>query len=64
MDDIELASERVALAAEASRALDEPLVLTGRAENHIRGVDDVDDTIATAELRIATQEPMPSMHRA
>ena len=46
MDDIELASERVALAAEASRALDEPLVLTGRAENHIRGVDDVDDTIA------------------
>ena len=46
MDDIELASERVALAAEASRALDQPLVLTGRAENHIRGVDDLDDTIA------------------
>ena len=46
MDDIELASERVALAAEASRALAEPLVLTGRAENHIRGVDDLDDTIA------------------
>jgi 2-methylisocitrate lyase-like PEP mutase family enzyme len=26
--------------------LDEPMVLTGRAENHIRGVDDLDDTIA------------------
>ncbi len=46
MDDIEVASERVALAAEASRALSEPMVLTGRAENHIRGVVDLDDTIA------------------
>ena len=27
-------------------SLSEPLVLTGRAENHIRGVDDLDDTIA------------------
>jgi 2-methylisocitrate lyase-like PEP mutase family enzyme len=40
------AAERVALAAEAAHGLDPPLVLTGRAENHIRGVDDLDDTIA------------------
>ena len=46
IDDIGLASERVTIAAEASRALSEPMVLTGRAENHIRGVDDLDDTIA------------------
>jgi 2-methylisocitrate lyase-like PEP mutase family enzyme len=46
MDDIAAAAERVAEAAEASRRQDEPLVLTGRAENHIRGVDDLDDTIA------------------
>jgi 2-methylisocitrate lyase-like PEP mutase family enzyme len=45
LDDVALAAERVAEAAEASRKLDEPLVLTGRAENHIRGVDDLDDTI-------------------
>jgi 2-methylisocitrate lyase-like PEP mutase family enzyme len=46
MEDVERAAERVAEAAEASRRQDEPLVLTGRAENHIRGVDDLDDTIA------------------
>jgi 2-methylisocitrate lyase-like PEP mutase family enzyme len=46
IDDVALAAERVAEAAEASRAQDEPLVLTGRAENHIRSVDDLDDTIA------------------
>jgi 2-methylisocitrate lyase-like PEP mutase family enzyme len=46
MDEIGLAAERVAEAAAASRKQDEPLVLTGRAENHIRGVDDLDDTIA------------------
>jgi 2-methylisocitrate lyase-like PEP mutase family enzyme len=46
VDDIGLAAERVAAAAEAAHALGEPLVLTGRAENHIRGVDDLDDTIA------------------
>jgi len=46
MDDIAAAAERVAEAAEAARRQDEPLVLTGRAENHIRGVDDLDDTIA------------------
>jgi 2-methylisocitrate lyase-like PEP mutase family enzyme len=46
MDDIAAAAERVAEAADAARKQDEPLVLTGRAENHIRGVDDLDDTIA------------------
>jgi 2-methylisocitrate lyase-like PEP mutase family enzyme len=46
IDGVGRAAERVAEAAEASRAQDEPLVLTGRAENHIRGVDDLDDTIA------------------
>jgi 2-methylisocitrate lyase-like PEP mutase family enzyme len=40
------AAERVAIAAKAARAFDDPMVLTGRAENHIRGVDDLDDTIA------------------
>ncbi len=46
MDDIGAAAERVAVAAAASRELAEPMVLTARAENHIRGVDDLDDTIA------------------
>jgi 2-methylisocitrate lyase-like PEP mutase family enzyme len=46
IDDIGVAAERVALAAEANRALSTPMVLTGRAENHIRGVQDLDDTIA------------------
>ena len=46
MDDVGLAAQRVAEAAEAAHALDSPLVLTGRCENHIRGVDDLDDTIA------------------
>ena len=36
----------MAIAAEAAHGLAEPMVLTGRAENHIRGVDDLDDTIA------------------
>jgi 2-methylisocitrate lyase-like PEP mutase family enzyme len=46
IDDVGLAAERVAIAAEAAHGLGEPMVLTGRAENHIRGVDDLDDTIA------------------
>jgi 2-methylisocitrate lyase-like PEP mutase family enzyme len=46
IDDVAAAAERVAIAAEAAHAVPEPLVLTGRAENHIRGVDDLDDTIA------------------
>jgi len=46
IDDVGIAAERVARAAEAAHQLSEPMVLTGRAENHIRGVDDLDDTIA------------------
>jgi 2-methylisocitrate lyase-like PEP mutase family enzyme len=46
IDDVGPAEERVAVAAEAAHALEVPMVLTGRAENHIRGVDDLDDTIA------------------
>jgi 2-methylisocitrate lyase-like PEP mutase family enzyme len=46
IDDIGLAAERVREAAEANRSLSTPLVLTGRAENHIRGVQNLDDTIA------------------
>jgi 2-methylisocitrate lyase-like PEP mutase family enzyme len=44
--DRSLAVERVAAAAEAAHAGPETLVLTARAENHIRGHDDLDDTIA------------------
>jgi 2-methylisocitrate lyase-like PEP mutase family enzyme len=40
------AVERVAAAVEAARALDFPFTLTARAENHIRGNPDLDDTIA------------------
>ncbi|MEA2443016.1 MAG: hypothetical protein QOJ12_308 [Thermoleophilales bacterium] len=37
---------RVAAAVEAARALEFPFTLTARAENHIRGNPDLDDTIA------------------
>ncbi len=40
------AAERVAAAVEAARALSFPFTLTARAENHIRGNPDLDDTIA------------------
>ena len=43
---LEDAARRVAAAAEAARALDVPFTLTARAENHIRGHPDLDDTIA------------------
>jgi 2-methylisocitrate lyase-like PEP mutase family enzyme len=46
MDPVEVAAEHVAVAAEAAPRLAEPMVLTGRAENHLRGVSDLDDTIA------------------
>jgi 2-methylisocitrate lyase-like PEP mutase family enzyme len=42
IDDVEVAAERVRVAAEAKG----DLVLTGRAENHLYGIDDLDDTIA------------------
>ena len=41
----EEAVERLAAAAGAARGLGFPFVLVGRAENHLRGVDDLDDTI-------------------
>src|SRR5216117_2803605 len=44
--DFEHAVERVAAAVEAARALDFPFTLTARAENHIRGNPDLEDTIA------------------
>ncbi|HEY7017539.1 MAG TPA: isocitrate lyase/phosphoenolpyruvate mutase family protein, partial [Gaiellaceae bacterium] len=40
------AVERVAAAVEAARGLDLPFTLTARAENHIRGNPDLEDTIA------------------
>ena len=40
------AVDRLREAVEAARALAHPFVLVGRAENHIHGVDDLDDTIA------------------
>jgi 2-methylisocitrate lyase-like PEP mutase family enzyme len=46
IDDVGLAAERVAIAAEAAHDRSDPLVLTGRCENLIRGVDDLDDTVA------------------
>lgn len=42
----DLAVERVTAAAEAARSLDFQFMLTARAENHIRGNPDLDDTIA------------------
>jgi 2-methylisocitrate lyase-like PEP mutase family enzyme len=44
IDPIDVAVERVAAAAEAARSTG--LVLTARAENHLYGVDDLEDTIA------------------
>jgi 2-methylisocitrate lyase-like PEP mutase family enzyme len=40
------AVERIAAASEQARRLDFPFTLTARAENHIRGNPDLDDTIA------------------
>lgn len=40
------AAERVAAAAEVAAAVGRPFTLTARAENHIRGNPDLDDTIA------------------
>jgi 2-methylisocitrate lyase-like PEP mutase family enzyme len=43
---LDQAVERVAAAAEVSRELGFPFTFTARAENHIHGRDDLDDTIA------------------
>jgi 2-methylisocitrate lyase-like PEP mutase family enzyme len=42
---LELAVERLSAAVEVARRLDLPFLLTARAENHIRGNPDLDDTI-------------------
>jgi 2-methylisocitrate lyase-like PEP mutase family enzyme len=44
--DLHEAAERVREAAEAAHSLGAPLVLTARCENHLHGIDDLDDTIA------------------
>ncbi len=44
--DLGLATERVAAAADAAHSGPDKFVLTARAENHIRGVTDLGDTIA------------------
>ncbi|MFN2468213.1 MAG: isocitrate lyase/phosphoenolpyruvate mutase family protein [Gaiellaceae bacterium] len=46
IEDVDVAAERVAAAARAAGRLADPIVLTGRAENHLHGVDDLEDTIA------------------
>jgi 2-methylisocitrate lyase-like PEP mutase family enzyme len=43
--DLGQATERVAAAAQAARALRFPFTLTARTENYVRGVHDLDDTI-------------------
>jgi 2-methylisocitrate lyase-like PEP mutase family enzyme len=43
---LEHAAERIGVASRAARSLDFPFTLTARAENHIRGNPDLDDTIA------------------
>src|SRR5881275_2611062 len=44
--ELEPAAERVAAAAEVARGLPFPFVLTARAENHLRGNPNLEDTIA------------------
>jgi 2-methylisocitrate lyase-like PEP mutase family enzyme len=46
IEDVGLAAERVAEAAEAAHSLGDPMVLTARCENHLHGIDDLDGTIA------------------
>jgi 2-methylisocitrate lyase-like PEP mutase family enzyme len=43
--EFDLAVDRVRAAVEAARSLDFPFTLTARAENLLRGVDDLEDTI-------------------
>ena len=44
--DVGVATERVAEAVEAAHRPAEPMILTARAENHLYGAGDLDDTIA------------------
>ncbi|HET8950239.1 MAG TPA: isocitrate lyase/phosphoenolpyruvate mutase family protein [Solirubrobacteraceae bacterium] len=43
--DLDIATERIGAAADTARTLGFPFTLTARAENHIRGNPDLDDTI-------------------
>jgi 2-methylisocitrate lyase-like PEP mutase family enzyme len=45
IEPLEAAVARVREAVEANARLDEPMVATARCENHINGVDDLDDTV-------------------
>jgi len=45
IEQLEVAVERVGVAAAAAHELAERMLLTARAENHLRGVQDLDDTI-------------------
>lgn len=45
IDDIAVAAERVAVAAQAAHRAPEPMVLTARSENYLYGVTDLDNTI-------------------
>lgn len=51
IDPIEMAVERVAAAV--AGAVNSGLVLTARCENHIHGIDDLDDTIARLQAYVA-----------
>lgn len=44
--ELDRAIERVAAACEAARSLDFPFTLTARAENHVRGNPDLEDTLS------------------
>jgi 2-methylisocitrate lyase-like PEP mutase family enzyme len=46
IEDVDTAAQRLAAAAAAAHRLPSPMVVTGRADNHIRGIDDLDDTIS------------------
>jgi len=50
---VDEAAERVAAAAAAARKVGFPFVLTARAENHIRGNPDLEDTIARLQAYAA-----------
>jgi 2-methylisocitrate lyase-like PEP mutase family enzyme len=45
IDRLDLAARRVREAVEANARLGDPMVVTARCENHISGVDDLEDTI-------------------
>lgn len=46
IDPVAVAAERVAAAADAAHVAGDRMLLTARCENHLYGVDDLDDTIA------------------